>query len=101
MDTFIDLQVPFESLVSALEEMFYNDEAPFQGRNRRLVANDLVYTIGQWYKASNRGAEVVFGGEDNAENISQLLRVLLQSGLDQQRAEQCQALRMMIEHTLR
>lgn len=101
MDTFIDLEVPFESLLSALEGMFYNDEAPFQGRNRRFIANDLIYVIGQWYRESSRGAGVVFGGESNAENMSQLLQVLLQSSLDEQRAEQCQALRMRIEHTLR
>ena len=101
MDTFIDLQVPFESLLSALERMFYHDEAPFQGRNRRFIANDMVYIIGQWYRESSRGAGAAFGGESNAEAISQMLQVLLQDGLNEQRAEQCQALRLRIEHTLR
>ena len=101
MDTFSDLQVPFESILSALEEMFYHDEAPFQGRNRRFIANDMVYVIGLWYRASSRGVGVAFGGESNAEGVSQMLQVLLRSGLDEQRAEQCQALRMRIEHTMR
>ena len=101
VDTFVDLQVPFESILSALEEMFYRDEAPFQGRNRRFIANDIIYIVGLWYRDSSRGAGVAFGGESNAEAISQLLQVLLQSDLDDQRAEQCQALRLRIEHTLR
>ena len=101
MDTFIDVQVPYESLVSVLEGMFYNDEAPFQGRNRRYVANDLIYVISLWFRETSRGAEVVFGGDSNADGVSQLLQVLLQSGLDEQRAQQCQALRLRIEHTLR
>ena len=101
MDTFIDLQVPFESLVSVLEGMFYNDEAPFQGRNRRYIAHDLIYVIGLWFRETSRGADVVFGGDSNAEGVSQLLQVLLQSGLDERRAEQCQALRLRIEHTQR
>ena len=101
MDTFIDVQVPFESLVSVLESMFYNDEAPFQGRNRRYIANDLIYVIGLWFSETSRGAETVFGGESNAEGVSQLLQVLWQGGLDERRAEQCQALRLRIEHTQR
>jgi len=101
MDTFIDVQVPYESLVSVLEGMFYNDEAPFQGRNRRYIANDLIYVISLWFRETSRGAEAVFGGESNAEGVSQLLQVLMQSGLDEQRGQQCQALRLRIEHTLR
>ena len=102
MDTFIDLQVPYESLLSSLEGMFYNEEAPFQGRNRRFIANDIVYVVSLWYTESSRGAEIVFGGESNAEAISELLHVLIRSGLlDERRIEQCQALRMRIEHTLR
>ena len=101
MDTFIDVQVPYESLVSVLEGMFYNEEAPFQGRNRRYIANDLIYVISLWFRETSRGAEAVFGGESNAEGVSQLLQVLMQCGLDEQRTQQCQALRLRIEHTLR
>ena len=100
MDTFIDINVPYESLVSVLESMFYNDEAPFQGRNRRFIANDLIYVIGQWYRETSRGAEAVFGGESNAEGVLELLRVVGQSGLDEERAGTCQALRVRIESTL-
>lgn len=101
IDMLVDLQVPFESLLSVLEGMFYNDEAPFLGRNRRFIANDMVYVIRLWFQDSIRGTGKVFGDESNTAIVSQTLQMLLQSGLDESKAEECQALRMRIEHMLR
>ncbi|KAI4194602.1 MAG: hypothetical protein LQ346_003637 [Caloplaca aetnensis] len=101
LDIFIDLQVPFESIYATLENMFYNDEPPFQGRNRRLIGNDLVYIAKLWFQDSIRGSGSPFGGEDNAAAVSQLLHLVMQSGLDERRLEECQSLRMRIETLLR
>ena len=100
MDTLIDVGVPFESLYSVLETMFYNDEAPFQGKNRRYIANDIVYVIRLWSQNRNRGAGEILGGEGNAATISATLQTL-QPTLDLQRAEEAQMLRMRIEYLLR
>ncbi|KAL9600322.1 MAG: hypothetical protein Q9219_003272 [cf. Caloplaca sp. 3 TL-2023] len=101
LDVFIDLQVPFEAIYAVLEGMFYNDEAPFQGRNRRLIGNDIVYIARLWFQDSIRGSGFAFGGEDNAIAVSGMLQMVMQSGLDERRLEECQNLRMRIENMLR
>lgn len=101
LDIFIDLQVPFETLYATLENMFYNDEPPFQGRQRRLIANDIVYIARMWFQDNSRGSRSAFGGEDNAIAVSQMLHMVMQSGLDERRLEECQNLRMRIENLLR
>ena len=99
-DTCIDVGVPFESLFSVLEGLFYNDEVPFKGRNRRHIANELVYVVKLWFQESSRGAGKILGGEDNAAGASQALQAV-QPILDVQRGEECQMLRLRIEHVLR
>lgn len=101
VDTFIDVSVPYESLFPVLESMYYNDEAPFQGRNRRFIANDIIYVVRRWFQDSSRDAGKSLGGESNALAISQTLSMLQQAGLDRQREEECQSLRLRIEHMLR
>ena len=100
VDTFVQVDVPLESLFSALESMFYNDEAPFQGRNRRYIANDLVYVVNLWFKDSSRGRGSFLGGESNAAAVSQVLRDV-QPTLSAGKAEECQVLRLRIEQMLR
>lgn len=100
MDTFIDVGVPFESLYPVLEAMFYNDEAPFQGKNRRYIANDIVYVVKLWSQDRSRGAGEMLGGEGNAATISATLQ-MLQPTLDARRAEENRMLRMKIETMLR
>ena len=102
MDSLIGVGVPFESLFAVLESMYYNDEAPFQGRNRRHIANDIIYVIGLWLRDSSRGAGKILGGEDNAAAITQTLMMLQQSGLlDGETLDECRALRARIELMLR
>lgn len=102
MDTLMGVGVPFESLFTVLEGMFYNDEAPFQGRNRRYIANDIIYVAGLWFQDSSRGAGKILGGEGNAAAINQTLMMLQQSGLlDEPTLEECRALRARIELMLR
>ena len=101
LDIFIDLLVPFETIWGVLENMFYNDEQPFQGRNRRFIGNDMVYIASLWFQDSIRGSGTLYGGEDNAYAVSQMLHLVMQSGLDEGRLEECQNLRMRIENMLR
>ena len=104
VDTLADVGVPWESMYQALEGMFYNDEAPFQGRNRRFIAVDIVYVVKRWFETSDRGARgagKILGGEGNAAAISQVLQMLLGSGLDEATLEECRVLRARIEQILR
>ncbi|KAL8702477.1 MAG: hypothetical protein Q9201_004349 [Fulgogasparrea decipioides] len=101
VDIFIDLQVPFETIWAVLETMFYNDEQPFQGRNRRFIGNDMVYVARLWFQDSIRGSGSLYGGEDNAYAVSQMLHLVMQSGLEEGRLEEGQNLRMRIENLLR
>lgn len=101
VDIFRDLQVPYESIYAVLENMFYNDEAPFQRRNRRFIGNDIVYIAAAWFQDSIRGSGTIFGGEDNALAVSEMLQTVMQSELDERRLEEGQNLRMRIENMLR
>ena len=101
IDTLLDVGVPYESIFPVLEGMFYNDEAPFQGRNRRYIAADIVYVVKLWFQDSLRGKLGILGGEANAVAVSQCLLMVQQSGIDGTRAEECRDLRVRIEQMLR
>nr|KMM69011.1 nucleoporin Nup157/170 [Coccidioides posadasii RMSCC 3488] len=101
IDLFLDLQVAHETLYTILESMFYNDEVPFQGRNRMYIGNDLVYLISRWYQETVRIGGGVFGSDVLASRVSELLLLVQQSGGDREIAEVCRDLRMRIEQSLR
>lgn len=78
IDVLVRLNAPFESLVATLESLWYAQEHPFAGRNRKLLVKWLVYAVEQWDVVSRRtGAH--FGGVENAIGLSDLLRVVLGS----------------------
>ena len=101
MDTFLDLEVPYEAIWPVLGNMFYNDEVPFHGRNRRYIANDLLYVAQRWFQDSSRGSDHLFGGEPNPSEVLEMLMVLERTALDQEKAQESQVLRMRIEQMLR
>lgn len=101
VDALVEIGVSCESLFPILEGMFYNDAAPFQGRNRSVIAREIVYVVRLWLQATSRGKGEVLGGEGNATAVSQFLLMLQQSGgLDGPWAEECVTLRLRIEHLL-
>ncbi|KAI9821284.1 MAG: hypothetical protein M1827_004020 [Pycnora praestabilis] len=104
-DLFIEIQIPYESLLPVLETIFYNDEAPFQGRsNKRYISQDMLYVIQRWFQDTVRGGDGrILGGEANAASVSQTLLVLQErgSGLDEGSVEECRELRMRVEGMLR
>jgi nuclear pore complex protein Nup155 len=102
VDAFIDINVPFESLFAVLESMFYANEAPFQGRNRAYVANDLLHVVRLWVQQTTRDNGMVLGSVENAAAVSQALQMLLQQGgLDRDKREECQILRTRLENSVR
>ncbi|MCJ1288076.1 hypothetical protein MMC26_007429 [Xylographa opegraphella] len=100
VDTFLALQVPYEILFNVLEGMLYNDEAPFHGANKKIIAGDMLYVAQQWFAETARTGRVL-GSEANAGAISSTLGTLMTNGLVGQQVEDCRELRRNIEQSLR
>ena len=102
VDMFLDLGVSEDVLVFTLESMYYGDEAPFKGRHRRPLVVDLLAVTKRWFHSSSlMGMRGLFGGEENALAVSNLLRELAETGLDRELREECEALRGRIESSFR
>lgn len=131
LETFLDLGVPYDTLLPVLESMFYNDEKPFQGRNRRWIAEDILYLCQRWYADTLRagggagslggalmpggslagstggGAAAVaaggtIAGEEQVAEISQLLLIIMQNGwLNDEQIDECRTLRQRVEQLMR
>jgi nuclear pore complex protein Nup155 len=101
IDLFLDLHVAHELLYTVLESLFYNDEVPFHGANRRYIAHDLVYLIHRWFHDTVRVGGGVFGSDALAGRVSEVLLLLQQSGLDEDAVQLCRDLRMKIDQVLR
>ena len=101
VDIFLNLSIPFESIVSTLETIFANSEAPFTGRNRRIVSENLVYVIRRWYADTALSGGIVLGGEDNLSAVASTLRAVLSAGvLDDRETEEARVLAMRINQAL-
>lgn len=101
VDLFLDLGVAHESIYAVLEAMYYTDEAPFQGANRRYIAIDLVYLLGGWFNESMRLGGMVFGSDVVAERVSETLLLLQQGqGNTPEVMERCLDLRRRISELL-
>ena len=75
---FVKLQAPYESLVATLEALWYAQEQPFAGRNRKLLVKWIVYLIEKWATASRRTG-TLFGGPENAIGLAEVMRIILGS----------------------
>ncbi|KAL4927321.1 putative non-repetitive nucleoporin [Aspergillus undulatus] len=100
VDTFFDLGVPHETIYSVLESMYYTEEAPFQGNNRRVIARDLLYTIEHWFHDTVRLGGVVFGSDVIAERILEMLTLLQQGGISNEQMAVALELRARIQDIL-
>jgi nuclear pore complex protein Nup155 len=78
IDVLVRLTAPFEYLVATFEALWYAQEAPFAGRNKKLLAKWSIYTIEQWGIASRRSG-TLFGSSENAIGLAEFMRVLLSS----------------------
>ena len=101
VDIFLNLSVPFENIVSTLETNFVNSEAPFTGRNRRVLSENLIYVIRRWYADTALGGGLVLGGEDNLSAVAGTLRAILSAGiLDDRETEEARVLTTRINQAL-
>ncbi|KAL1590668.1 hypothetical protein WHR41_00751 [Cladosporium halotolerans] len=97
IDVFLDVDVPHEALLPVLEQIYYGNEQPFVGTQRRVIAAHMVYVVQSWLEGSSRrGERIPFGSEENASLCVDLLRGLLAArdalvGVERQEAEQLQS----------
>ena len=100
MDVFLDIGVPAETVFAVLEEMLCGEEAPFTGRNRGFIADDVLYVAQRWFEDTSRHG-VIFGGEENARGVLEVLGTLSTRGLGREKAVVCEELRATAERLLR
>lgn len=81
VDLFLDLGIGHDALYFVLETMYYTDEAPFHGTNRRFIAQDILYLLEGWFATSVQLGGMVFGSDVVAERVSELLLILTQSNV--------------------
>jgi nuclear pore complex protein Nup155 len=78
IEVFIKLNAPFESLVATLEALWYAQEQPFAGRNRKLLVKWIIYLVEKWGQESRRTG-TPFGGPENAIGLAEVMRIILSS----------------------
>lgn len=98
-DLFIHVGFQYDTILSILNNMYLNDLAPFVGRNKRVLAYHMLYVCEQWYKDCIRSNKRIFGTEENAAVISEILGMLAQNGLQGEEADQANRLRQKIERS--
>lgn len=82
VDIFLDLEIPHETLLPALEQVFYGNEHPFTGNRRKYIAAKIVYLLGKWMAASEMSGErILFGSEENLSMAVDVLSQLMRSGM--------------------
>ncbi|KAE8146954.1 Non-repetitive/WGA-negative nucleoporin C-terminal-domain-containing protein [Aspergillus avenaceus] len=102
VDLFLDLGVTHETLYAVLESMYYTDEAPFHGSNRKYIAKDLLYLIEHWFHDTVRLGGTVFGSDVVAASITETLLLLQQGGnIPPEQMQLANELRTRIEDILR
>lgn len=84
VDLFIQVNFPFEIILGLLQEMYQNEVAPFVGRNKHVLADHMIYTCEQWYQDCIRSNKRLFGSEENAMEIQQILHHLSENSAQAQ-----------------
>jgi nuclear pore complex protein Nup155 len=75
-DLFLEVGFPHETIVTVLQGMWYNNIPPFNDRRRRVLAEHIVYVCNQWYEECVRSNTRLYGSDDNAQEMSELLGLL-------------------------
>jgi nuclear pore complex protein Nup155 len=100
-DLFIEVGFPFETIVATVQNMWYNNVAPFTGQRKNILARHIVYVLGQWYEECIRTNTRLFGSDENAEDINQLLELLSHEQLGEPDMDALNTLRRKILRAFR
>jgi nuclear pore complex protein Nup155 len=95
-DLFISVGFPYESIVANIQSMWYNNVAPFTGQRKQILAKHIIYVLGQWYEECIRSNNRLFGSDENADDVNQLLELLGSEALGPQDTEALHMLKRKI-----
>lgn len=98
-DLFIEVGFPFDTILGILQNLYLNGIAPISGPYRRVVGRHMVDVIWMWHADCIRSNQRIFGTEENATDISQILQVLVQDGIDPAAANRAGNLRRQIDRS--
>lgn len=98
-DLFIEVGFSFDSILGVLQNLYLNDIVPFTGQTKTIIANHMLFVIEKWYQDCIRSNQRLFGTEENAAEISQILQMLVQNGLHGEAASRANNLRRQIERS--
>jgi len=105
IDLLADLTVPYETILSTLESLFYRKtESTWAGAKHELVATLMVYVSQRWLEQSGRGGGIPFGSEENVVAVMDVLAAVLDDkppALDAQDRESASLVREQIARILR
>jgi nuclear pore complex protein Nup155 len=87
VDLFISVAFPFDAILVALHEIYSGEVSPFSGTNKRVIADHIIYACEQWYQDCIKSNKRLFGSEENAIELTQILHDLSQSGLPQDKVQ--------------
>ncbi|TVY71410.1 Nucleoporin [Lachnellula suecica] len=75
-DLFMEVGFPHETIVATLQGMWYSNNPPFNDHRKRILAEHAVYVCDQWYEECVRTNTRLYGSDENAQEISELLGLL-------------------------
>lgn len=100
-DLFITVGFPFETIVAVLQNMWYTNTYPFTGQRKRILADHMLYVLGQWYEDCVKTNTRLFGSDENAQDINELLEGLNAGGFTGDGEQVCADLRRKILRAFR
>ncbi|SZE99990.1 unnamed protein product [Blumeria hordei] len=94
---FIEVGFSHEVIIGVLQDMWYQNLTPFTEKKRRILAEHILYVIEQWYEDCMRANGRLFGSDEVAGNVTQLLERLVDSDLTAADLDVCAELRRRIQ----
>jgi len=100
---FIDVGFPFETIVAALQGMWYNNIPPFTGTRKRILVQHILFVLLQWYEDCVKTNTRLYGSDENAQEVAQFLEMLEERPGDLLPAEvhSCVDLKRKIQRAIR
>lgn len=100
-ELFIEVGFTYENILSILQDMWYQNIAPFTDRRRRILSEHILYIIEQWYEECMRANGRLFGSDDIAKSIVELLDAFASSNLSASDMEMCEEIKRRIMRACR
>ena len=98
-DLFLHVKFSYETIIATLQNMYYNETPPFVGRAKNVLAQHILYVCKQWYLECIRNNKALFGSDNNAAEIQELLHTLVDAqAFTPQERDEADNLRLHIQN---